>query len=259
MTEKKHEISKLDAILGEYDDDILENVQQQDIIFPRMRLMQAMSDLVTSGEARPGEILLNIDGHKYNEPGKPLDIIPLFYWHSRIMFAPMESGGGVLCKADNGRQGSGTPGGDCDTCNYKEWRSLDSGKQVSPDCNRVHNFAVLCPNETGEHRIAILPLSKTSFRIGTTLLNRMRVLKGPSYAYSFRLSTELREGSMAKYWAFSLAKWDDTNRIDNRIDTYSKWEDLFSECKAAHSTFRDAYQTGSMDDGPSVNTEEVPF
>ena len=228
MKEKKHELSKLDAILGEYDNSIMENVQQEDIIFPRMRLMQAMSDLVSSGEARPGEVLLNIDGHKYNEPGKPIDIIPLFYWHSRIMFAPMDAWGGVLCKADNGRMGIGNPGGECMTCDYKEWRTSDAGKQVSPDCNRVHNFAVICPSETGEHRIAILPLSKTSFRIGTTLLNRMRVLKGPSFAYAFRLSTEMREGSMAKYWAFSLSKWEDTNRIDKRIDTFDNWEGLFS-------------------------------
>lgn len=256
---KKHEISKLDRILEDSPNDILDNIQSEDIVFPRMCLMQAMSGLVSAGEAKPGQIVLNIDGHHYSEPGEAVDFIPLFYWHSRIMFAPLDSGGGVLCKAENGKLGIGNPGGDCLSCQYKEWASSDSGKQVAPDCNRVHNFAVLCPNESGEHRVSILPLSKTSFRVGTTLLNRMRVLKGPSYAYCFRLSTAMADGAKYKYWTYSLAKWDDSNRIDKRIDSLSNWEDLFDECKAAADTFKDAYKEGTIDESPSSIEDEVPF
>lgn len=265
---KKNEISKLDGMLSEFEDDsFLENVDSQDIVIPRLKLMQAMSDPVASGEARAGDVALNVDGHIYLEAGKTLEFIPLFYWHSRIMFQSLEAGGGILCRASDGKTGMGMPGGDCLTCQFKDWQTGENGQNVAPKCVRVHNFAILCPTQSGEYRMALLPLSKTSFRVGTSLLNRMRTLKGPIFAYSFQLTTEIREGGMSKYWAYNTKKWDETNRIDRRVDARPDWEPLFAECKEAAGNFRDMYRNGliSVDEPQNGNNSddeedtEVPF
>jgi len=266
---KKNELVDLDKALGGLNGDFTENMIEEDIVYPRLRLMQPLSDLVNEGVASPGQVVLNIDGHTYNAPGGRIEFIPLYYWHSRLYFSSLEDGGGILCRAEDGKRGDGTPGGLCSQCGMKEW-GMDGERRIPPSCLRIHNFAVLIPKETGEHRIAILPFSKTSFKVGSTILNRLRMQKRPPFAYSYCLKPKLEDGGKYKYWVLNLDKWEDTNRIDQDIDQYDDWPSLLEEAKAAAETFRDAYNGGTLgssytDDQiknttlENIESNEVPF
>lgn len=51
---------------------------KNDLIIPRLQLVQAMSDLFRQKKAMPGDIIESLNGTKVASEGKPLEVIPIF-------------------------------------------------------------------------------------------------------------------------------------------------------------------------------------
>ena len=129
---------KGEAILG------LENLGREDIVMPKIKLLQATSMEVSSGKAKPGqffnlttdEVLDTVD-----------DIVLLCLGHSRIKFQqPFKRGAQPLCRSFDGI--CSTDGVVCKTCKDCDWNSLEEG-QTKPACNMGYTWLAVKYDENG--------------------------------------------------------------------------------------------------------------
>lgn len=68
------------------------------------------------------------------------------------------------CTASNGMEGVGTPGGNCDTCEFGNWQRDDSGKESPPECKLSRDMMMLLPNQILPVNISIGPGSYTNVK-----------------------------------------------------------------------------------------------
>jgi len=219
----------------------LENSEEDQQILPRMTLVHALSEAVEMGDAKADTIIYSPTGKEYAPPGKPFAVIPLFYWRGRILFPPRETGATQpICKSIDGKRGMGLPGGECITCDKAVWqKDSQTGKNVRPPCVGERNFAFWIPGSPAGEEIAVCSFTKTSERAGRNLLNRLRALNKPPFAYTFMLNSKQEESNGNRFWVLDLDRHEDTNRIEKTLDKFDAdgWQELYEKVKTAAALF----------------------
>jgi len=129
-----------------------EQISGEDIILPRLRLLQDTSAEVKAQESKAGRLK-----HSLTEViVDSVEFIPISMYKSRIMFDPDNREGAPLCRSVDMKKGSdGTSCSECDNSKWKEGRP--------PTCNTIFNYLIFIPNEIGKMIMpTILSLMKTS-------------------------------------------------------------------------------------------------
>lgn len=220
---------KFEMMLSKFDDsDYLENAGDGGGGQPILSLVQPMSELAQAGEAKPGQIVYLPTGSPLCEAGASFPVIPMYYWSGRTLFPPRDQGSNIICSSPDGKIGMGLPGGDCNSCPKSVWTD-----GFPPDCMNSHNFAVYIPEAAAEERIGIAKFSRTSHKCGGAFLTRLNGLRSaPPFAHCFRLGSKLEEKNGNKYWVFSMEAWEDTGRLEKKLDKFTDdFESLFKTCQ----------------------------
>lgn len=129
-----------------------EAISSEDIVLPRLRLLQDTSAEVKAQESKAGRLK-----HSLTEViVDTAEFIPISMYKSRLMFDPDNREGAPLCRSIDMKKGSdGTSCAECDNAKWKE------GKP--PICNTIFNYLIIQPNEIGTMIMpTILSLMKTS-------------------------------------------------------------------------------------------------
>jgi hypothetical protein len=122
----------------------LENLDRQDMTLPRLGLAQALSPQLSESDPkyidglRPGMFFNTITREVY---GKSVQLVPLLFYKTRILFGAMDEGGGggLRCQSPDNLIGVGDPGGTCIKCPLAQF-----GKDGSkPECLQFFNYAAL--------------------------------------------------------------------------------------------------------------------
>lgn len=143
------------------------NVELGDIIVPRIKVLQGISDEVVKDGLRPGLFYLT-NRKECLEP--PIRGMIIFHSKSRALFpqdSRPETAGLERCIAPQAIQGSQY--GDCATCQHKEWPKDENGKTPpgqSPPCSLSNNYVFL--TQFGPY---VLRFSRTSFKAGADFLS----------------------------------------------------------------------------------------
>jgi hypothetical protein len=141
--------SEAPAYLAQYSNgqrEGFEEVQPGDMKVPRLALSQKLSPQLIEGESeyiprlRPGEWFNTATGELY---GPRVDFVPLLKFGTRILFAPLDEGGGILCRSNDMKTGVGTPGGSCRACPYAQFGSARKGEGKGTACSEFYNFPAL--------------------------------------------------------------------------------------------------------------------
>lgn len=123
----------------------LENVGQQEMVLPRLGLCQSMTPQRKKDDPKfirgleEGDFFNTVTETIY---GAKTYVVPLFFFKSRILFNPMEEGGGLRCQAPDARVGVGDPGGDCERCPMAQF-----SKDDKPVCSLFYNYVALVLDE----------------------------------------------------------------------------------------------------------------
>lgn len=167
----------------------MEGMEREDLKMPRLSLCQSMTPQRKKTDPKfiegldEGDFFNSITGKNY---GPTLKFAPLLWFKSRILFTPMEAGGGLLCRADNAKVGVGDPGGNCVSCEFSQWKRSKDGKRTPPRCTLFHNYLVLVLEQdrmpTFESMIA-LSFKSTALDAATDL-NALIQLRGAKAAYA---------------------------------------------------------------------------
>ncbi len=124
----------------------MENIERADMTLPRLALAQALSPQLSESDPKfidglkKGEFFNTITREIY---GKTAQLIPLLFYKSRILFGPMDEGGGLRCQSPDNITGIGDPGGVCVKCPLSQFGSARNGEGKGTACNQFFNYAAV--------------------------------------------------------------------------------------------------------------------
>src|SRR5262249_37088660 len=73
--------------------------------------------------------------------GGRVQLVPLLFYKTRILFGPMDEGGGLRCSSQDNLIGIGEPGGTCVKCPLSQFGSARNGEGKGTACNQFFNYA----------------------------------------------------------------------------------------------------------------------
>jgi hypothetical protein len=179
--------------------DYTRQIDQSDLIMPRLMLSQAMSKVNTDDIVRQG----NWYHTGANENlGKEVLIVPMDQRKSRSKMD--KDTGQVVCRSMDMVHGVGDPGILCEGteeeryslpadergCEFRHWKRVD-GKNIPPECPIAYNFPVLIVSdrdpEVATFRRAILTLRGTGSPAGQAIISAAYDQELPYHQLMFKL------------------------------------------------------------------------
>jgi len=151
----------------------------EDLMIPRLRLMQGLSTEVQDGSANPGQWVLS--GY---EPENDIIAVPLMFARNRSF---RDSEGAVLCRSKDAITGEGEPGGECESCINNQWMDGPNGSRVPPLCVFSYVYIVYVVNF---QTLALIEFRRTSINAGK-MLNTIVAQRGlGNFAVKMRSSKQ---------------------------------------------------------------------
>jgi hypothetical protein len=157
----------------------LENVDTDDIIYPRLVLCQDLTKAVKDGLARPGDMIDNLTLETLCKDGDELHIIPIVLTKSRMYLVPLKDGGGISCRSDDslqarlggiGKDQGGEPTRNCADCVHKEWTDTEGAADGGrPLCTEFYNIVALLPQF--DYRVIVWSLKATQVKVARRFLS----------------------------------------------------------------------------------------
>lgn len=167
---------------------------KEDIIMPRVAVLQGLSEMVTEGKGVMGDLA---DSLSKENLGKELIFIPLFLFKTRVMF---EAGEGlVMMSRDNVTISQASDkyqdriGKACDDLEESQWQ----GKEA-PKLSKVFNFPSLNLSKIKEFPISVSFL-RTGMKAGRTLASL--IVRGGEdiFARKYKLTTSIEKNDKGTF------------------------------------------------------------
>lgn len=166
-----------------------EDEESDDIIIPRVKVIQALSPERKDKIADEGDIINSLTKERLN--GKVF--VPVFKFNNNVWWRERSEGGGMMCNARDGRTGVMSDGAVqvCSICRRCEFDNTKQGRDAMPTCTKYINFFGFF---AGERAPIILSFSKTCYNEGKKLYSLAKVTVQNMWNYGYALN----EKKMAK-------------------------------------------------------------
>lgn len=189
-----------------------ENVEQEDLLLPRLRLSQRMSPWVGDGLAKAGDMTHSLDP-KINW-GKETRIVPVYFMKNRLRWTPRDetpppdAPKGMECVSDKavtarevkGLDKAGNATATCKDCVYSDFHE---GKP--PRCTLYKTFVTLVgPNKT----MMAVSMEKTKVKMADTILTLSTMLGDgslPLYAGAYALGTKEIQNDKGEFFVYTVS------------------------------------------------------
>jgi hypothetical protein len=176
----------------------MENVEQGDILIPRLGLCQALSPQKRKSHAayieglNEGDLFNTVTQEIY---GKEITIVSLFFFKNRIKYIDIDDGGGIDCISANGIDGGRISPDGCSICKFSTWgngEKDDEHGNDAPLCTLYHNFMAFIPKENSPIAISY---KSTGLKLSKQLLSGVRMTRLPMYAKYWKVTVvDMRSG-----------------------------------------------------------------
>lgn len=222
-----------------------ENIGNDDLEIPRLKLIQGLSpELETFNGLRPGQFFHTAAEHIFEGAFK---IVPLYVDKRYILWRPLEDGGGILARADDGVHWSPADREFDVKLDKKDggarvkWKTAktvaDSGlanwgtlnpadPDSAPAATLMYSFVVAFPDHP-ELMPAVLTFQRSSIKFGRRFLTKLKTVRAPIFGCQFELSSF--KDSNASNQEFSNINVSGAGFVED--------EELYNEYKSAHETF----------------------
>ena len=163
-----------------------EDEEAGDVLIPRVKVVQTLTPERKEGLAEEGDIINSLTLDKLN--GKKF--IPVFKFNNNIYWKERSDGGGILCRARDGKVGVNADGSSlvCAACKKCEFDNSKQGKEAFPKCTKYINFLGFFE---GEQIPVILSFSKTNYAEGKKMYSLAKVTMQNMWNYSYILKEKL--------------------------------------------------------------------
>ncbi len=211
----------------------LEDVEQSDILIPRLGLCQSLSPqrkksnpLYIEG-LQEGQLFNTVTQEVY---GEKLEVILLFFFKNRIKYFPIDSGGGIDCISPNGiDQGRISPDG-CSVCRFSQFGNgedlVQGEKQSAPECTLYHNLMCLTPHDSSP---IAMSFKSTGLKVTKQLLAQIRMSRLPMYAKKYEITVTTVKSGQNEWFEKKITP---TGFVDSV--TFAEMEKSFESLKKAN-------------------------
>lgn len=192
-----------------------ENLEREDILIPRLLLLQPMSPQVTGDlEEEAGTIFLNLSNKSL---GKEIVFTPILHYRSRIKWHPKDDGGGIDCSAPNARipNDPSKYAETCSVCVHKEWdNEAEKKKDQQPKCTMYENFVIVVGDS---NEPVVLSMERTKTKVAKKFYSMMALKGGDMFENQYKLGVvkEKSENDEAyfNYTVADVSKKTDAKRV----------------------------------------------
>lgn len=211
----------------------LEDVDQSDILIPRLGLCQALSPQKRKSHStyieglKEGDLFNTVTNQIY---GPELDVILLFFFKNRIKYFDIDAGGGIDCISANGIDGGRISPDGCSVCKYSMFGNgeeiVEGEKQDAPSCTMYHNLMSFVPTD---YTPIAISFKSTGLKVTKQLLAQIRMSRLPMYAKRYKITvSDAKKGDMEWF----EKKLTSVGFVD--ADTYKQMEGHFESLKKAN-------------------------
>jgi hypothetical protein len=199
-----------------------ENLSREDILLPRILLLQPMSPQVMEMDEKPGTLFLNLSNKSI---GDKVMITPVLHYRSRIKWVPKDDGGGIDCSAQDAKTPSTNKYAEnCAACKYKDWDDTKKDKkEQAPECTMYDNFVVLV-NDGNEP--VILSMAKSQAKVAKKFYSMMVIKGGDMFDYTYSLTVVKEKKDDKTFFNFSVADTGKKTTDERRIQCEQLWASL---------------------------------
>lgn len=171
----------------------LENVDQSDLLLPRLGLCQALSPQRRKSDSsyieglNEGELFNTVTKEIY---GEEIEIVALFFFKNRIKFNPIEEGGGIDCISINGVDGGRICPDGCSACKFSVWGNGETEGDAtndSPLCTVYHNFMAFAMKDNSP---VAMSFKSTGLKVSKQFLASVRLTNMPMYARKYKITVK---------------------------------------------------------------------
>ena len=181
----------------------IKKLDREDQMIPRIKVMQGLSPEVQEGIAKYGDLVNSLTKENY---GKEVVIVPIDWSTSRIYWKERKEGGGIVCRAFDGKKGSTF--GDCSNCEHKNWKADESGENIPSACTKIFNILGAIAKPEKQPELIAVSFLKTSFKFGKEWINVMNYKNVDLFNFSYKLYTDSVSNDMGTY---NVLRYKDLN------------------------------------------------
>jgi hypothetical protein len=183
----------------------LEQMDRQDMTLPRLALAQALSPQLSESDPkyidglRPGMFFNTITRENY---GKTVQLVPLLFYKTRILFGPLDAGGGLRCQSQDNLIGIGEPGGTCIKCPESQFGSARNGEGKGTNCNQFFNYAALIVNDGGvsPEGLLVFSLKSSALKVAKDWNALIRIRNLDIFAGVYEIKSVERKNEVGRWF-----------------------------------------------------------
>ena len=189
-----------------------EDIDNEDIIIPKILMMQGMSKLVTEGKAKLGDMVDSLTSEVLGDVNNAIEFIPFKTFKTWIIFHDEEYKETVPLTPAN-----------------KGWPIEDTVDGVDIRRDKVFNVYCLLPEqiEKGDFLPYVLSFRRTSYYTGrklATAFARLKMYKKPAFAKVFKLTANKQQKDKHTYFSFDLEQVGDSSNA--QMKECKMWYDV---------------------------------
>lgn len=162
-----------------------ENFKNEDLIIPRLRLLQGLSEAVTSGVGKMGQFQDSLSGEIL---GDSIEVVLLGLKNGAVYF---EQGVGMQCRSQDGI--TNMEGVMCTECPYNQYYGQRWAKdEPPPKCSATKEFICVTRGTLNgtEQRPIVVSFLKTSYKQGRKLASIARLSGKDIFAGAYVVSSQ---------------------------------------------------------------------
>lgn len=228
-----------------------EDEDQDDMIIPRVKVVQALSPERKDKIADEGDIINTLTKEKLN--GKVF--IPVYKFGSNILWKDRSEGGGISCQAKDGKMGTNSFGDAvmCKVCGKCEFDNKKTGRDAIPTCTKYINFFGFFE---GERMPVILSFAKTNYKEGKKMYSLAKVSMQNMWYNGYRLESKLMAKAGNEWSIIDVIPSGNTSEEDRAFGT-----ELFKNFRDVNSLNYnlDDENTASSSTPVNVDVENTEF
>lgn len=183
----------------------LENLERSDMTLPRLGLCQALSPQCSESDPKyidglqKGEFFNTITRENY---GRKVQLTPLLFYKTRILFGPIDEGGGLRCQSPDNLIGIGEPGGTCIKCPFSQFGSARNGEGKGTACNQFFNYAALIVNDgtVTPEGLLVFSLKSSALKVAKDWNALIRIRNLDIFAGVYEITSVERKNDVGRWY-----------------------------------------------------------
>lgn len=218
MTENKELANIQNQSVDVYDETQaygFEETRVEDIIIPRIKVVQALSPERIDGVAAEGDIINSLTQEKVNG----LRFVPVKQYYTNIRWNPDRNAElRMLCRSFDGKIGQDNELGMllCSECKKNQFDNSKTGKEARPTCTAYLNFLGFFENNPMP---VVLSFSRTNYNEGKKLLSIARSLRVAAWNYAYTLESK-KVSKDKNVWYIIVPKMAGATDSETRLLAY---------------------------------------